>query len=85
MKTGGSPLNAVCSYTLPLCLSCCRLYLKVFGHNPYRQHVTKRDGPISDKAAQLLGVIPQSSGGGGGYRRPHVGRGPRGMVEEEVR
>lgn len=61
---------------------------QVFGHNPYRQHVTARDGNISDKAAQLLGVIPNSSEGvrgGGGYRRPNVGRGPRGMVEEEVR
>ncbi|CBN76005.1 expressed unknown protein [Ectocarpus siliculosus] len=60
---------------------------KVFGHNPYRQHVTPRDGNITDKAAQVLGVIPQSAGaggrGGGGYRRPHVGRGPRGTVEEE--
>ncbi|CAM9363944.1 unnamed protein product [Scytosiphon promiscuus] len=60
---------------------------KVFGHNPYRQHVPARDAQhMSDKAAQLLGVIPQSSGGGsrgGGYRRPSAGRGPRGLVEEE--
>ncbi|CAN0216530.1 unnamed protein product, partial [Hapterophycus canaliculatus] len=62
---------------------------KVFGHNPYRQHVPARDAQhMSDKAAQLLGVIPQSSGGGtrgggGGYRRTSAGRGPRGLVEEE--
>ncbi|CAB1098507.1 unnamed protein product [Ectocarpus sp. CCAP 1310/34] len=60
---------------------------KVFGHNPYRQHVTPRDGNITDKAAQVLGVIPQSAGaggrGGGGYRRSHVRQGPRGTVEEE--
>lgn len=72
---------------------------KVMGHNPYRQHVTARDGHITDKAAQVLGVIPPNSGGSrgmstgsrvvGGYRRGSVGRGPQGrgprsMVEEEV-
>lgn len=72
---------------------------KVMGHNPYRQHVTARDGHITDKAAQVLGVIPPGSGGrggvsssgsrvGGGYRRGSTGRGsrgggPRSMVEEE--
>lgn len=69
----------------------------MFGHNPYRQHVTARDGHITDKAAQVLGVIPPSGGregdvggarGGGGYRRTGTGRGwregPRNTVEEEV-
>lgn len=76
------------------------VFLKVMGHNPYRQHVTARDGHITDKAAQVLGVIPPGSGGrggvsssgsrvGGGYRRGSTGRGsrgggPRSMVEEEV-
>lgn len=78
---------------------CCRNTFQVFGHNPYRQHVTARDGHITDKAAQVLGVILPSSEGrggtaggsraGGNYRRPGVGRGshggPRSMVEEEVR
>ena len=70
---------------------------QVFGHNPYRQHVTARDGHITDKAAQVLGVIRPSEGRGGGasagreggsYRRSGPGRGsrgaPRSMVEEEV-
>lgn len=72
-------------------------YQQVFGHNPYRQHVTARDGNINDKAAQVLGVFsaPPRSGfsdgqrAGGAYRRAGAGRGPRGgprsMVEEEVR
>lgn len=76
-----------------------RCRTQVFGHNPYRQHVTARDGHITDKAAQVLGVILPNSGGrggvsggprgGGGYRRPGGARGsrgvPRSMVEEEVR
>lgn len=74
-------------------------YVQVFGHNPYRQHVTARDGHISDKAAQVLGVILPNTGGRDegsdeqGIRRSHrqagAGQGSRGgvgdIVDEEVR
>lgn len=76
-------------------------YVQVFGHNPYRQHVTARDGHITDKAAQVLGVILPNTGGRDegsdeqGVRRSHrqagagAGQGSRGggrdIVDEEVR
>ena len=63
--------------------------------------MTARDGHITDKAAQVLGVILPNEGregrggaagglrDGGSYRRAGPGRGsrgaPRSMVEEEVR